>query len=290
MPYGKEAFMKTMICCFSILLVILIGAPVQAENWELYDNFKGGFFNHGYIDPERWAGLVLTNLVPPYLWVGENAMEIQFGRFHIRNHAYGGIFVSPSAFIEEDLYIRKHEGIKGLKATLNVLAAEVSSCPSSPTAFLPRSLARVLGHFLKDSADGFDVAAFLFADRSNNSTEAFNVLKVGYAISKCINEFCTGYTPIVAPTYIGTVHLWENFVLSLQWDEDNNQFIFQLNKNTPVYVPFGTFLPGDTHSPVVPPAHPIRKAISALNMFTPCTTEGQEALVDVYFDNVYVLK
>ena len=277
--------MKTMICCFSILLVILIGAPVQAENWELYDNFKGGFFNHGYIDPERWAGLVLTNLVPPYLWVGENAMEIQFGRFHIRNHAYGGIFVSPLAFIEEDLYIRKHEGIKGIKATLNVQAAEVSGCPNSPTSKLPRAIARVLGHFFKP-AEGFDIYAALFVVRSNDSTDAFNVLKVGYTVSKCMDAKCTGYVPLVPPVYviIGAVHLWENFVLSLQWDGDNDRFIFQLNNDNPVY--FST----EQFTPYAPPAHPIRKAIGAVNMFTPCPTEGQEALVDVYFDNVFVLR
>lgn len=139
MPYGKEAFMKTMICSFSILLVILIGAPVLAENWELYDNFKGGFFNHGYIDPERWAGLVLTNLVPPYLWVGENAMEIQFGRFHIRNHAYGGKIPPIPAFIEESLYTRKDEGkgIKGIKATFNVHAARVSGCIDTQALTFP---------------------------------------------------------------------------------------------------------------------------------------------------------
>jgi hypothetical protein len=284
MPYGKEAFMKTMICCFAILLMILAGAPIQAQTWQLYDNFKGGFFDHGYIDPDKWAGFVYTNLVPPYLWVGENAMEIQFGRFHIRNHAYGGRL--PSGFIEESLYVRNHEGIKGIKATLNVLAAEVSGCPGYPsTVPLPRALARVLGHFFK-SAEGVDIYAGLFAVRSNDSTDAFNVLKVGYTVSKCMDAKCMGYVPLVPPVYviIGAVHLWENFVLSLQWDEGNDQFIFQLNNDNPVYFSTAQFAPYDT------PDHPIRKAIGAVNIFTPCQTEGQEALVDVYFDNVFVLR
>lgn len=131
--------------------------------------------------------------------------------------------------------------------------------------------------------DGKDVAAFLYAERSNVSTDAFNVLRVNMSVYKCTDVgYCMGYEPINNPVAIGTVHLWEDFVLSLQWDEVNKQFISQLNKNSPVYVPFV--------SDYGPPTHPIRKAIGALHMFAPCGTEGQEALVDAYIDNVYVLK
>jgi len=44
--------MKTMICCFAIISMILVGAPVYAENWILYDDFKSGI-----IDLQLWGGL-----------------------------------------------------------------------------------------------------------------------------------------------------------------------------------------------------------------------------------------
>ncbi len=276
--------MKTLICCFAILSLILVCAPVQAENWMLYDHFKGGFFYHGGIDPNKWAGLVLANTLPPGFWVGENVMEVLFGRFHILNQAYGGVLPPPPPiFLEQDLFLRNYEGVKGIKATLNILAAEVSGCSTQlQTLPLPAVRARLWGHFFK-APDGLDVGTFLFVERSNDMTDAFNILNVKASIAKCADAKCMAYNPIYGPFPMGTVRLWENIVLSLQWDEPNNQFIYRLNNNPPFNISYDGINEG-------PPVYANRKAISAIDLFAPCGAEGQEAFIDVYFDNVYVLK
>lgn len=278
--------MKILICWFAILSMIFVGAPLQAENWVLYDDFRGGFFNHGGINPDRWAGMVFATILPPNLWMGENLMEVLFGRFHILNHSYGGA-LQGAAFLEQDLFFRNYEGIKGIKARLNIHAAEVSACPLNPSLPLPIVRARLWGNFFKDSTLGLDVGTFLFVERSNamdNNNEAFNILNVGATIAKCNDTSCGNYTPISPPITIGTVHLWENFDLSLQWDQPNHQFVYRLNNNPPISIQYAESLDAG------PPNYAYRKAIGTIDFFAPCGAEGQEAFIDAYFDNVYVLK
>jgi len=295
--------MKTLICCFAILSIILVGVPVQAQTWELYDHFKGGFFAQGFIDTNKWNGFVYPTAFPPALYRGENGMELQFGRLRIHNHDYTGdvsglppgVAISPtvkSFSSEQNLYLNLEDpvginGIKGLKATLNVLRAEAFS----PEACFPQSFpytnarARLFGTFFQTTG-GCDVNAFISVERAADSSDPFYTLNVKGSIATCTHaSYCTAFTTLVLPLIqIGTVHLWENFDLSISFDEQNSQFIFQLN-GTKVYVPYNQPPYALNLENIGPPIY-ARKAISAINVFTKCP--DQEASMDVLFDNVQI--
>jgi hypothetical protein len=295
--------MKTLICCFAILSVIVVGAPVQAQHWELYDHFKGGFFNQGFIDPDKWNGFVYPTAFPPALFRGENDMELKFGSLRIHNHDYTGssmagvtpistnpLILPPSISSEENLYLNFDDpgviGVKGLKATLNVLRAEAFS----PQACLPQTFpyttarARLFGAFFQNtgsSGGGRDVMAVIFVERAANSSDPFYTLNVKGLVVTCLHSnYCTTWTPVSPLHQIGTVHLWENFDLSVYWDQPQHHFIYRLN-DTEFTVDLTALNLRYDNLPLYP-----RKAISAVNIFTTCP--DQEASMDVYFDNVQV--
>ncbi len=298
--------MKIMICCFAILSIIGVGAPAQAQNWELYDHFKGGFFNQGFIDPDKWGGFVYPSAFAPALFRGENGMELQFGRLRIHNHDYTGPMagVSPTIpliTLEQTLYLGLDypegiRGINGLKATLNVLRTEAFS----PQACLPQtfpytaSRARVFGAFFQTTMPlpsapytpaPVDVYAFILVERAASSSDPFYILNVKGSMGTGTHASgCNPITTLVFPFQIGTVHLWENFDLSIYWDDPNSQFIYQLN-HTKVYVPYNQ-PPYSLNLVNLGPPLFAQKAIGAINFFTSCA--DQEAYMDVYFDNVQV--
>jgi hypothetical protein len=293
--------MKTMICCLAILSIILLGVPVQAQTWELYDHFKGGFFKQGFIDTDKWMGFVYPTAFLPALFRGENGMELEFGHLRIYNHDYTGstmlgvtpistnpLVYPPAISSEQNLYLNLDDpgisGVKGLKATLNVLRTEAFS----PQACLPQTFpytaarARLFSAFFK-TADGRDIYAFLFVERSASSSDPFYILNVKGSMGACHHStYCTDLGTVLMPFQIGTVHLWENFDLSIYLDDQNGQFIYQLNGNkvSKSYADLGLVNNG---LPVFP-----RKDISAINIFTTCP--DQEASMDVYFDNVQISK
>jgi hypothetical protein len=297
--------MKNAICCFAILSIILVGAPAQAQAWELYDHFKGGFLKQGFIDANKWNGFVYPTAFPPALFRGENGMELQFDRLRIHNHDYTGdvsglppgVPISPTATSfssEQNLYLNLEDpglfGVKGLKATLNVLRAEAFSPPACLPQTFPYTAARarVFGSFFQTmvpvpgtmpvTSVPADVNAFIIVERASGSSDPFYTLNVMGSISACTHSSnCTAYIPIKMPFKIDTVHLWENFDVSVYWDEPGSQFIYQLN-GTKVYVPYNL---DDSL-----PAKFSRKAISAINIFTKC--QDQEASMDVLFDNVQI--
>ncbi len=292
--------MRKMICGFAVFLAILAGAPAQAQNWVLYDDF-----NWGFIDPDRWAAYFSQNVPIPKLIIGDNLMEVEReflpwgwgpyhtkGRLHIRNHSYGKD-VPPlpsgtySPFLTETLYIlRDTKDIKGMKARLKVVKAEVTGCQATtalPTPGPAITRARIWGYFFS-SNQLLDISAYLLAERSSASTDPPGVLDVKGAISSCGDLKCT-YSFLVAITpSIGKVHLWEPFDLTLKWDPANNKFIYQVNNNAPAELSYGDI--GDTK----PPQNFDSKGVGIIHFFAPCTTSEQESDVDAYFDNVYVFK
>jgi hypothetical protein len=80
---------------------------------------------------------------------------------------------------------------------------------------------------------------------------------------------------------LGFVPLGQTARLRVKWDQPNQRFIFQLNKDPEVFVGYG--IP-DTSAPSIP-----SKALWVARGTPGCsTTPLGSAMMDAYFDNVFV--
>ena len=98
---------------------------------------------------------------------------------------------------------------------------------------------------------------------------------------ECLDSGCLDANSLSSHD-LGTVTLQEMADLSIQWDQANHQFIFQLNNNPPVYAPY-------TVQDTSPPGMTNGKRIGLSHMLPNCTAEPRPMVfMDAYFDNVYV--
>jgi hypothetical protein len=122
----------------------------------------------------------------------------------------------PSISSEQNLYLNLDDpgviGVKGLKATLNVLRAEAISPPACLPQTLPYTTARarLFGAFFQNTgpSGGRDVMALIFVERASNSSDPFYTLNVKGVVVTCLHSnYCTTWTPVPPIFQIGTVHL-----------------------------------------------------------------------------------
>lgn len=237
----------------------------------LYDDFNGP-----RIDPSKWddwtqsAGIreAVRELSPLYQG------QINNGRLHIFQRAYswtgnddgasygwlGLQFTNPSV-VETSFTV----AVNG--ATLSECQSNPSSSSSAWAGFVGRYF-----NFAGQQNDSQDVEAGIALFRE--STDTGTSLRVQAHISSgdgTVNSYQT----------LGSVRLGQTAKLRVKWDQPNHQFVFQLNCNPAVSMSYNV---SDTFPPVT--------QIKAfwVGQGTPnCTTKPPgSAMMDAYFDNVYV--
>jgi hypothetical protein len=270
--------MKLGLSCFIVLLVGLLSFPVQAlEPFVLYDDFTGRL-----IDVDKWFGSQnktggVVNL--------EDVRLISSGQLRVANCAYsdpnsdsgwnvGGTRLS---FTEGDL-------VTAIKASVKVNRVSVTGC--STNSFPTQARVRLSGFFFNTGVPTpgsavNDVMAYIDVERRSNSPDAPNILVVWGRVYECTDSTCLSTNQLFSQD-LGTVTLGQLADLTMQWDQANHRFIFQLNNNTPVYALYGV-------SDTSPPGSSNNKRIEVSPLFPNCTAEPRPlAIMDVYFDKVYV--
>lgn len=267
-----------------VLLVLfaccVVGAFAQAPSnanattgiLVLYDNFNGQ-----QIDPLKWddwtnsMGMrdVVRKLSPSYEGQGNN------GRLHLLQRAYSWTGNDDGAsYGWLGLSFTNPASITEVSFSMVVNRAMITGCQTNPSG--PGVTAGLNGRFFNYGGQqdpSQDVGADINLARDpSNPTGALRV-QADYATQDgTASQYQT----------LGYAFPGQTVKLRMKWDQPNHQFVFQFNNNPPVAIGYGS-LP-DT----LPPVYPLK--VLQIQQGTPhCTTTPvASALMDVYFDNVYV--
>lgn len=271
--------MKVALSCMIVILVGLLSIPVQAlEPYVLYDNFTGRF-----IDVNKWFGSEFTTGGVVNL---ENVrVIITRGYLRMANVAYSDQNLDSDYNVGGTrLYFTEGDLVTAIKARVRVDKVSVTGCPANP--FATRARVRLVGYFFNTGvptpgSSVNDVFAYIDIERRSDSPDAPNILHVWGTVLQCSDSPCLHGTTLFSED-LGTVELREFANLSIQWDQPNHMFIFQLNNNTPIYAPY-------TVPDTSPPGLSNSKRIEILPMLPNCTAEPRPmAMMGAYFDEVYV--
>jgi len=150
--------------------------------------------------------------------------------------------------------------------------------------------ARIVGFFFNvaPATTGLTdaVLAQVVVQRRSNSADPANVFEVGGGVLQCLDPDCINVNPIGVPSGIvplGKVTAGQWVKGLVQWDEANDQFIFQRDNQAQKFVSYNGVVT-DTDPPAVP-----NKGLGVINLAANCTsTPRPTASMNALFDNVAV--
>jgi len=173
-----------------------------------------------------------------------------------------------------------------MEAEFRVREAEADSCSATPAvaaAFISGSFFNGGGGTPPNNRTN-DVRAGVTIRRASDSADPPGVLRGTAFLTKCGDAQCT-VNPTLAFAALGTVSLKERVRVRVEWDDANNQFVFQFGDSPPESLGYG---PPD----VVLPAQDAgvnEKSLQVRNTVSGCTGEQRSAaFMDLHVDDVRV--
>jgi hypothetical protein len=270
-----------------LVFVLLVGTWGFAEAEEhrdrgleplkLYDNFE-----QVPINPDKWFGDEF-HFGGSFLDLARKATQEKhhlqiLNRFY--NQTNSDIGESFGLF---RLGFTRPETITAIRSRVQVRNAESTGCLQNPTP--TRATAQIFGFFFNTNATvpgnaANDVIAGVAVRRPSDSTAPLNVLEIFYFVGHCIDPNCVE-SPFLGSGLLGTVTTGEWVSLLLQWDKGQHRFIFQRDREQPVFVTYQVF---DTAPPGVQ-----LKTLGADHFVANCAADPRPVgMVDALFDNVFV--
>lgn len=220
----------------AIFLVFLAAMPLSAQNWEVYDNFKGPL-----IDPDLWSGSQRDG----------NALEfvrqIQNGWLQMWLRSCGQIWNDDGGqLVQSTLYMAKPAGTIGIGARLTITRATANYCPIRPPDNAAGSFALSAAFFNSGSGDQIDD---IVADLWINLPPSGQPLSFdGYVHDRQINA---------GQVHLGDIKIGETFYVWVRWDQSTKQIFFGLQHLLPNRPPVEEAIPY-TWSDNRPPASMVR--------------------------------
>jgi len=264
----------------SVFMAVVLSKAGVAQ-WVLYDNFRSR-----KIDPSKWVGE--PSSVPG--GSDKDRREVAVGlvgelenrRLRISETAYSAITddngASGSGF---GLGFADPSHVKAVSFTLAVDKEQAVGCASNPgnPSF---ATAGFFGDYFNPASpqNGAtnDIVASIGVTRF--STDTGTALSVGASISQCQDAQCNGQTTLSFQG-LGLVQPDSTNTLSAIWDQPNHQFIFSLNDELPVALPYNV---PDSFPPGLPD-----KSFFVFGLVPHCTTAPRPfTSIDTFFGNVYV--
>ena len=272
--------MKGALSCFAVLLMLMVAISAQAlEFFVPYDNFSSRF-----LDERKWTAQEASY---PGVVLLENGREIEWGRFHMVNRVHGNTGSNSGlCWGANRLNFKNGDEVTAIKASVTVMGVEAKGC--STNAYPTTARARLNGIYFNTGQYGGgnlnDVVAYIAIQRASDSTDKPNLLRIVGRVVKCTDSGCLN-ADTINQVDLGTVKLLRKVDLSIQWDKDNQGFIFQVDNNLPVFAYYGDQVP-EEH----PPFYGNWKLLDLNHRLPNCTAWGPPpvAFMDVYFDNVFV--
>ena len=168
---------------------------------------------------------------------------------------------------------------------MQVRNVESKGCPTYLNSTPTLATAQIFGFFFNTNAtvpgNGTnDVIAGVSPQRRSDSTDPPDVLEIFYFVALCADPNCV-VSPYLGSGILGTVKTGEWVRLLLQWDREHHRFIFQRDREQPVFV---TYTVLDAAAPGIQ-----LKTLGADNFIANCSnTLRPVGMVDALFDNVFV--
>lgn len=279
--------MKSILRLCLVLSAILVFSPARAvEPLVLYDDFQTS-----PLDPDKW----FSSLEPNGILEAFIGISSLYPQLVIQNRAYGDTD-TYSGRVRNTLSLRftGRAAVTAIQATVRVEDFEVVGC-SVPTSPNPntQTFARLAGDFFNTGAPSAgDATGDVFAAIGIEGSSADpSVLRVVAFVRFCGDSTCTGGT--TASKDLGPVAIKRFITLRIQWDPDNNQFIFQRGTNPEVYIPYTVPDTNPDTGLLIPPGRPVQ-GLSAQHFVANCdlnanpTLPRPTAFMKALFDNVLV--
>jgi hypothetical protein len=262
----------------NVLFGVLYCAPAQAvEPLKLYDDF-----NSALIDPNKWFGSEL----------GEAGLDLVReavrGKLRMATAAYGNTTSDTGRRQERvRLNFSRPNEVSEIVATVRILKARIQGCAANPDPTIVET--RIGGSFFNASVPTLgshlnDVAAFIEVERISEADGSDGPLHAHAVVRQCTavdaEEDCSDSTVLFSQN-LGPVVLGRRTDLLLQWDEANDQFLFQRDTQAVVAYHYSV---SDANDPGVP-----GKRLVVADIVANCTTEPRPAaLMETTFDDVRV--
>ena len=282
------------------LLVVSGWAPSDAvESWRLYDDFEVG-----PISPTKWSG-----------WSDEDRFIREMNRtivvdpsgvgrdLRLMLKAWGDTIDNTGEVLTQvGMTFAQPSMVTAMRARVNVRSYSVKSCTANVSSTADANVAIIGSFFNVDQAAKTpgdftgDVRAVVAVGASTGSfNDAGAHLYVFGMVFQCNDSTCswqnrTNLVPSGSPTtdmfFLGTPVALGSWVrISVQWDEANQQFLFQRGTQTPVAVSYASLTPPNPGSPAV-----VEKNIVTVNNVPNCMPPNAPgtAKMDVLIDAVAV--
>jgi len=260
---------KVVLGSSIVLFIVLVGTPAQGlEPLVLYDEF-----NTKLIDPNKWTGFEFQTGT-----TREAVREIQRGRLRLAYAIYGDpSFDGGRRDGGTRVHFANPPAVTAMEATVQITKFQVTDCPNSLD--LSHVNVNLQGFFFNTGVPipgdhTNDVTARIMIGRDSGSQDPPQVLRITAAV-----HIHNG--PSLFDHDLGTVRRGQRVRLRIQWDADNNRFIFKRDNQPEV---IGVYTVSDTS----PPGHD-SKFFDITNLATNCTSQPLPvAFMEAFFDNVFV--
>ncbi len=263
------------------LILAICSFPICAHpaTLILYDNF-----NSSVINPDKWDGYESNNNCGV---TREAVREIESNALRMSVHGYGIICTEGSCQASggDRLRIKNGSGIIAIKANITVTTA---LCTKPDTTSTPSKIRAGIGGrwFNSSKSTSGDATGDIGVDirlerQSGMGSKDLNVIGVIY---KCMDSGCNNSSSPVNPStvIVGTAKVGKKVSLSVTWNKAKKRFIFQQDKNSPVYLSYTGI--SDSHLPGTD-----NKRLTVDVNVPNCLSEPcYDAQVNALFDNVYI--
>lgn len=265
--------MKAVLSSCTVLLMVLVGLPAQAlEPLVLYDDFNAKF-----IDPHKWTGFDFGGCCS----TREAVREIQNKRLRLAYRPHGDDMGSGGGGTR--LHFTAPTLVTALEATVKVRQFEVRGCTGIPIP--SRISANLQGFFFNTGtptpdSHANDVFAVISISRQSDSTDPPNVLRVRAQVQHCNLVASCATSTSLGFSDLGSVNKGQKVKLLMQWDPDNQRFIFQRDDQPEVFL---SYTVPDTAAPGTD-----SKFFDVTNGAPNCTEEPPSvAFIEAFFDDVF---
>ena len=269
--------MKFILGCCAVLLVVLLGGPTHAvEKLALYDDF-----NATLINPEKWVGYEVWSS-----WTSrEIVRQIVWNRLRLFTRGYGDNTKetgrSPGG---NRLRFTNSDAVTAIRANIQVKSYELTGSPGNPDYSFVR--AALAGYFFNTGtptpgSSENDVWAQVGIVRRSNSADPPDTLIVEAYSQHCSDKDCNAGTTLKYEP-LGTIKVGERTTLSIKWDKINHRFLVKRDTASEVSLPYAV---SDTSPPATSNLQRLDTSYSIANS---TTQPRPTAMIDAYFDNVYV--
>jgi hypothetical protein len=275
----RRSTVKIFFAYVVMLFVVLASIPAHAQllPMVLYDDF-----DTGNLDPTKWVGSEVG---------GQGREAFRSIKSHQLRLGYIGYcdtdVDSNDCASSLRLNFTDPNAVTAIQAVINPAQVATTACASNP--FPTSAGVELFGFFFntgtpQPGSNKHDVRARIGVERTSDSTDPADTLRVSARVVRCLNDDCSNGTELyvqdMGPITIGTAT-----TLTMQWDPSHDQFIFQrddgLGNPQTFFAPYNF---SDASAPGV-----ANKRIHATVDVPSCTTNPRpSALIQAFIDDVSV--